>query len=91
MFARQGRTERSLQSTNNIPCNHRLNTSDDDIHDGHDPDDFPVLVLNHARIARGAHVDADDTDEGPVEREEPHGVSIVQIGGLRAADGEGPI
>jgi hypothetical protein len=80
-----------LQSADNIASNQRLNSANDEVNDGHNPDEFPILVLHDYSIASSGDVHTNDAYQSPVEREAPHGSRIVEVCSLSATHGKWPV
>lgn len=79
------------QSTNDVPSNHGLNTTDHSEQNRRDPDDLPVPPLHAASISSRDDMHAHDSDDRPEKREPPDRVCVVEIVRLRSADREGPV
>ncbi len=80
-----------LQPSDNVPSDQSLHTANEQVYHRHDPDKLPVPPLHGYGVPGGSHVHANHEDKGPVDGEAPHGVSIVEVSGLRATHGKGPV
>lgn len=71
--------KKNSQSSDNIPSNDCFDSPDQDVHDGHNPDDPPVPPLDQHRISGSDSIDADNVNDGPDQGEAPDVVRIVEI------------
>lgn len=79
------------QAAHDTTSNNRLSSSNNQVDDGNDPNDLPITPLHGTGVSGWDHVHAHDANERPVQCVLEHGVGIVEIRGLRAADGKRPV